>query len=73
MCSEQKLVSWLPYRAVFGFLIPLLIGVLQLDNKLCRWLYQMIMKFVSKLPASWNRFKGSDNLVEQPRFAGVET
>ncbi|KAK2650698.1 hypothetical protein Ddye_018187 [Dipteronia dyeriana] len=31
-CREQKLVSWMPYHAVFGFLIPLLVAVLQLTS-----------------------------------------
>ncbi|TXG62634.1 hypothetical protein EZV62_009628 [Acer yangbiense] len=29
--SEQKFVSWMPYHAVFGFLIPLLIALLQVN------------------------------------------
>ncbi|KAK2650624.1 hypothetical protein Ddye_018113 [Dipteronia dyeriana] len=31
--SEQKFVSWMPYHAVFGFLIPLIIAVLQVNNQ----------------------------------------
>ncbi|KAH7576298.1 hypothetical protein ACOSP7_003466 [Xanthoceras sorbifolium] len=31
--SEPKFVSWMPYHAVFGFLIPLLIAVLQVNNQ----------------------------------------
>ncbi|TXG62583.1 hypothetical protein EZV62_009577 [Acer yangbiense] len=31
-CREQKLFSHMPYHAVFGFLIPLLVAVLQLNQ-----------------------------------------
>ncbi|KAL5798827.1 hypothetical protein ACOSQ2_003647 [Xanthoceras sorbifolium] len=31
--SEPKFVSWMPYHAVFGFLIQLLIAVLQVNNQ----------------------------------------
>ena len=32
-CSEKKLFSRMPYHAVFGFLIPLLVAVLQVNNQ----------------------------------------
>ncbi|KAI9180215.1 hypothetical protein LWI28_002419 [Acer negundo] len=31
--SEQKFVFWMPYHAVFGFLIPLLVALLQVNNQ----------------------------------------
>ncbi|KAK3195083.1 hypothetical protein Dsin_026393 [Dipteronia sinensis] len=31
-CSEQNFASWIPYHAVFGFLIPLLIALLQVND-----------------------------------------
>ncbi|TXG62629.1 hypothetical protein EZV62_009623 [Acer yangbiense] len=31
--SEQKFASWIPYHAVFGFLIPLLIALLRVNNQ----------------------------------------
>ncbi|KAK3195134.1 hypothetical protein Dsin_026444 [Dipteronia sinensis] len=35
---------------------------------LCCWLYQMIMKTFFQVVGIWNRFKGSDDLLEQPRL-----
>ncbi|TXG62637.1 hypothetical protein EZV62_009631 [Acer yangbiense] len=33
VCVAKKFVFWMPYHAVFGFLIPLLIALLQVNNQ----------------------------------------